>query len=99
MKTAAQKVMPAMSQKLTPDVEKILDNYEGASEETRANLSRILMHGKLGGTGNLVILPVDQGFEHAPARSFATNPAAYDPNHHYQLAIDAALTAYPAPLG
>src|SRR5690606_26345079 len=57
------------------------------------------MHGRLGGTGNLVILPVDQGFEHGPARSFAPNPAAYDPHYHYQLAIDAGLSAYAAPLG
>jgi len=57
------------------------------------------MQGKLGGTGKLVILPVDQGFEHGPARSFAKNPAAYDPHYHYQLAIDAGLNAYAAPLG
>jgi class I fructose-bisphosphate aldolase len=57
------------------------------------------MQGKLGGTGKLVILPVDQGFEHGPARSFAPNPAAYDPHYHYQLAIDAGLSAYAAPLG
>ena len=60
---------------------------------------RILMQGRLGGTGKLVILPVDQGFEHGPARSFAANPAAYDPHYHYQLAIDAGLNAYAAPLG
>jgi class I fructose-bisphosphate aldolase len=57
------------------------------------------MQGKLSGTGKLVILPVDQGFEHGPARSFAPNPAAYDPHYHYQLAIDAGLSAYAAPLG
>src|SRR5690606_38807596 len=57
------------------------------------------MHGRLGGTGNLVILPVDQGFEHGPARSFAPNPAGYDPHYHFQLAIDAGLSAYAAPLG
>lgn len=84
---------------ITPEVKKILSNYEGASEETLDNLSRILMHGKLGGTGKLVILPVDQGFEHGPARSFAKNPAGYDPHYHYQLAIDAGLSAYAAPLG
>jgi len=84
---------------LTPEVKKILANYEGASNETKANLARILMHGKLGGTGRLVILPVDQGFEHGPARSFAKNPAAYDPHYHYQLAIDAGLSAYAAPVG
>jgi class I fructose-bisphosphate aldolase len=57
------------------------------------------MQGRLAGTGKLVILPVDQGFEHGPARSFAPNPAAYDPHYHYQLAIDAGLSAYAAPLG
>ena len=59
----------------------------------------MLMNGKLGGTGKMIILPVDQGFEHGPARSFAPNPPAYDPHYHYQLAIDAGLNAYAAPLG
>ncbi len=65
----------------------------------KGNLCRMLMNGRLGGTGKMVILPVDQGFEHGPARSFAPNPAAYDPHYHYQLAIDAGLNAYAAPLG
>ena len=78
---------------------RILDFYESDSPGVKANLARILMQGKLGGTGKLVILPVDQGFEHGPARSFAPNPAAYDPHYHYQLAIDAGLSAYAAPLG
>ena len=59
----------------------------------------MLMHGKLGGTGKMIILPVDQGFEHGPARTFAPNPAGYDPHYHYQLAIDAGLNAFAAPLG
>ncbi|MEM7190131.1 MAG: class I fructose-bisphosphate aldolase, partial [Pseudomonadota bacterium] len=65
----------------------------------KGNLCRMLMNGKLGGTGKMIILPVDQGFEHGPARSFAPNPPAYDPHYHYQLAIDAGLNAYAAPLG
>ncbi|MEX0922756.1 MAG: class I fructose-bisphosphate aldolase [Rhodovibrionaceae bacterium] len=85
--------------KVTQRVRKILANYESDCPGTKANLARILMHGKLGGSGNLVILPVDQGFEHGPDRSFAPNPAAYDPHYHYQLAIDAGLNAYAAPLG
>jgi len=85
--------------KLSDNVKKILANYESDNDKTKANLARILMHGKLGGTGKLVILPVDQGFEHGPARSFAKNPAAYDPHYHYQLAIDAGCNAYAAPLG
>jgi class I fructose-bisphosphate aldolase len=84
---------------ITEPVKRILDNYESDNPGTKANLARILMQGKLGGTGKLVILPVDQGFEHGPARSFAPNPPAYDPHYHFQLAIDAGLSAYAAPLG
>jgi class I fructose-bisphosphate aldolase len=80
-------------------VRDILSKYESDNPGTKTNLARILMQGRLGGTGKLVILPVDQGFEHGPARSFAVNPAAYDPHYHYQLAIDAGLSAYAAPLG
>lgn len=85
--------------KITPKVKKILSHYESDNAGTKANLVRILMQGRLGGTGKLVILPVDQGFEHGPARSFAKNPDAYDPHYHFQLAIDAGLSAYAAPLG
>jgi len=85
--------------RVSQKVKRILDGYESDNPGTKANLARILMHGKLGGTGKLVILPVDQGFEHGPARSFAPNPPAYDPHYHYQLAIDAGLSAYAAPLG
>ncbi len=85
--------------KLTPRVKRILAGYESDSPGTKANLARILQQGRLGGTGKLVILPVDQGFEQGPARSFAPNPPAYDPHYHYQLAIDAGLSAYAAPLG
>jgi class I fructose-bisphosphate aldolase len=88
-----------MTTTTTPAVKAILDKYEATSPAVKANLARILMQGKLGGTGKLVILPVDQGFEHGPARSFAVNPAAYDPHYHYQIAIDAGLSAYAAPLG
>ena len=80
-------------------VQKILSNYEGETAGVKGNLARMLMEGKLGGTGKMIILPVDQGFEHGPARSFAMNNAGYDPHYHYQLAIDAGLNAYAAPLG
>ena len=85
--------------KTTRAVQKILGHHEGETPGVKANLARMLMTGKLGGTGKMIILPVDQGFEHGPARSFAPNPAAYDPHYHYQLAIDAGLNAYAAPLG
>lgn len=85
--------------KITKAVKAILSNYESDNPGTKANLARILMQGQLGGTGKLIILPVDQGFEHGPARSFAVNEPAYDPHYHFQLAIDAGLSAYAAPLG
>ncbi len=84
---------------ITPAVKAILADYESDNPGVKGNLARILMQGRLGGTGKLVILPVDQGFEHGPARSFAINPDAYDPHYHYQIAIDAGLSAYAAPLG
>jgi class I fructose-bisphosphate aldolase len=80
-------------------VQKILSNYESDNPGVKGKLCSMLMNGKLGGTGKMIILPVDQGFEHGPARSFAPNPPAYDPHYHYQLAIDAGLNAYAAPLG
>ena len=80
-------------------VKEILSWYASENPGVRTNLARMLNHGKLAGTGRMVILPVDQGFEHGPARSFAVNPPAYDPLYHYQLAIDAGCNAYAAPLG
>jgi len=80
-------------------VKTILSWYEGENPGVKGNLYRLLMQGRLAGTGKLVILPVDQGYEHGPARSFAKNPAAYDPHYLYQLAIDAGLSGYAAPLG
>jgi class I fructose-bisphosphate aldolase len=85
--------------KINGHISKILSHYESDNPGTKANLARILMHGKLGGTGKLLILPVDQGNEHGPARSFAPNPPAYDPHYHWQLAIEAGLSAFAAPLG
>src|SRR5258708_32341963 len=88
-----------LAMKITQKVKKILDNYESDCPGTKTNLARILMHGRLGGSGKMVILPVDQGFEHGPDRSFAPNPDAYDPHYHYQHDVDAGLNAYAAPLG
>lgn len=84
---------------MTPRVKEILRKYEGNSPGVLANLARLLMSGRLGGSGRLVILPVDQGFEHGPARSFAPNPPGYDPQYHFQLGIEAGCNAYAAPLG
>ena len=84
---------------MTPRVKEILSWYGADNPGTLTNLARLLNHGKLGGTGRLVILPVDQGFEHGPARSFAPNPPSYDPRYHFQLAIEAGCNACAAPLG
>ncbi len=84
---------------MTERVREILSWYEGDNPGTRTNIARLLNSGRLAGTGRLVILPVDQGFEHGPARSFAPNPSGYDPDYHFQLALDAGCNAYAAPLG
>jgi class I fructose-bisphosphate aldolase len=83
----------------TDRVQEILSWYESENPGVKTNIARLLNSGRLAGTGKLVILPVDQGFEHGPARSFAMNPGGYDPNYHFELALDAGCNAYAAPLG
>lgn len=87
------------SRRMTDRVREILSWYESDSPGTKTNIARLLNSGRLAGTGKLVILPVDQGFEHGPARSFAVNPSGYDPNYHFELALEAGCNAYAAPLG
>lgn len=84
---------------MTERVREILNWYRGENPGVLTNLARLLNHGRLGGTGKMIILPVDQGFEHGPGRSFAANPPAYDPDYHFQLAIDAGLNGYASLLG
>jgi class I fructose-bisphosphate aldolase len=84
---------------MTERVREILSWYGSDNPGTRANLARMLGHGRLAGTGRMIILPVDQGFEHGPARSFQPNPPGYNPRYHIELAIKAGLSAYAAPLG
>lgn len=84
---------------MTKRVREILSYYKGENPGVLTNLARILNHGKLGGTGKMIFLPVDQGFEHGPGRSFGPNPPAYDPRYHFQLAIDAGLNGYASLLG
>ncbi len=84
---------------ITPEVRRLLDRYEGERPGVKASLARLLMHGRLSGSGKLVILPVDQGFEHGPGRSFGSNPAAYDPHYFFELAIEAGLSGLAAPRG
>ena len=85
--------------RLTPRVREILSWYSSDNPGVKANLARMLMQGTTAGSGRMVILPVDQGFEHGPARSFSPNPAGYDPRYHFELAIEAGCNAYAAPLG
>src|SRR5215468_12438668 len=85
--------------RLTDRVKQILSWYPSDNPGTKMNLARMLNTGTLAGTGKMVILPVDQGFEHGPARSFAPNPAGYDPRYHVELAIESGCNAYAAPLG
>jgi class I fructose-bisphosphate aldolase len=80
-------------------VEQILANYAGENPGVIGNLRRLMNTGRLAGTGKIVILPVDQGFEHGPARSFAPNPPGYDPAYHPALAVEAGCNGYAAPLG
>jgi len=84
---------------MTHAVQHILSGYENDNAGVKTNLARMLYHGRLGGTGKLLILPVDQGFEHGPDRSFAPNPPAYDPQYHFQIAVEAGLSAFASPLG
>jgi class I fructose-bisphosphate aldolase len=80
-------------------VEKILAHYAHETPGVLGNLRRLMNTGTLAGTGKLVILPVDQGFEHGPARSFSSNPAGYDPAYFPDLAVASGCNAYAAPLG
>lgn len=80
-------------------VKQILSWYESDNPGTLANLRRMLGTGTLADTGKFVILPVDQGWEHGPARSFAPNPPGYNPYYHFELALEAGCNAYAAPLG
>ena len=84
---------------MTKQIKEILSWYAGDSPGILTNLARMLNHGMLAGTGKMVILPVDQGFEHGPGRSFAMNPPAYNPQYHFELAIESGCNAYAAPLG
>jgi class I fructose-bisphosphate aldolase len=77
----------------------ILSWYESDNPGVLKTLHWMMHTGNLAGTGKFVILPVDQGFEHGPARSFAKNAPGYDPHYHFELALAAGCNAYAAPLG
>src|SRR5271170_1829968 len=98
-RSAPENLQQENANSMTKRVREILGYYDSENAGVRTNLARFLNHGHLAGTGRLVILPVDQGFEHGPARSFAVNPPAYNPLYHFELARDAGCNGYAAPLG
>ena len=63
------------------------------------NLQQMFDHGRLGGTGYLSILPVDQGIEHSAAASFSKNPAYFDPQNLAELALAGECSAFATTLG
>jgi class I fructose-bisphosphate aldolase len=83
----------------SPRIAEILSWYAGNPPGVLANLARMMHFGRLAGTGKMVILPVDQGFEHGPARSFGKQPRGNDPRYHFELAIESGCSAHAAPLG
>ncbi|MEZ5331584.1 MAG: class I fructose-bisphosphate aldolase [Thermoanaerobaculia bacterium] len=79
-----------------------LDAVFGVSDrnaQTLVSLARLHDHGRLGGTGYVSILPVDQGIEHSAAASFAPNPAYFDPENIVKLAIEGGCNAVASTLG
>jgi class I fructose-bisphosphate aldolase len=82
-----------------PDfVDRVFTGTDRSSRVLR-NLQWLFDHGRLGGTGYVSILPVDQGIEHSGAASFAPNPAYFDPENLVQLAIEGGTNAIASTLG
>src|SRR5438094_6735670 len=76
-------------------------SFGGSDRPTRvlASLQSMLDHGRLGGTGYVSILPVDQGIEHSGGASFAPNTAYFDPENIVKLAIEGGCNAVASTLG
>ncbi len=82
-----------------PDfVDRVLINSDRPVPVLR-NLQQLFNHGRLGGTGYLSILPVDQGIEHSAAASFSKNPIYFDPQNLAELALAADCSAFASTLG
>ena len=69
------------------------------SNQTLKSLQNFISHGRLGGTGYLSILPVDQGIEHSAGASFAPNPIYFDPENIVKLAIEGGCNAVASTFG
>ena len=79
-------------------VDQIFINSDRSNNVLR-NLQSMYTHGRLGGTGYLSILPVDQGIEHTAGASFAPNPMYFDPENIVKLAIEGGCNAVASTLG
>lgn len=84
---------------LSQKTNEILSHFSLENPGVRKNIATLLEHGCLKGTGKMVILAVDQGFEHGPMRSFLMNDPAHDPAYHFQMAEKGQLSGLAAPLG
>src|SRR3974390_1536081 len=73
--------------------------YSDRSPAVLRNLGTLYSHGRLGGTGYLSILPVDQGIEHSGGASFAKNPDYFDPENIVKLAIEGGGNAVASTFG
>src|SRR5205085_7964007 len=82
-----------------PDVVDRLYTVSDRNNRVLSNLQRIIGHGRLGGTGYLSILPVDQGIEHSGGASFAKNPDYFDPENIVKLAIEGGCNAVASTYG
>ncbi|MES1253978.1 MAG: class I fructose-bisphosphate aldolase [Acidobacteriota bacterium] len=85
----------------TPGPDYVERIYTGSDRPTRVlgSLQSMLDHGRLGGTGYLSILPVDQGIEHSAGASFAPNPIYFDSENIVKLAIEGGCNAVASALG
>src|SRR5712672_754853 len=82
-----------------PDVVDRIYSVSDRNPRVLCNLQRIIEHGRLGGTGYLSILPVDQGIEHSAGASFAKNPDYFDAENIVRLAIEGGCNAVASTFG
>src|SRR3974377_2624431 len=82
-----------------PDVVDRLYAVSDRNNRVLCNLQRMFGHGRLGGTGYLSILPVDQGIEHSAGASFAKNPDYFDPENIVKLAVEGGCNAVASTFG
>ena len=84
-----------------PESDFVTSHFEGSNRSNQVlnNLARLYNHGRLGGSGYVSILPVDQGIEHSAAASFAPNPRYFDPQNIVELAMEAGCNAVASTYG